>query len=178
MSDEPQKRCPDCGKTFPATTDFFYVDHHRESTLHLRSKCKTCYNKANHQKYKKPGRKEELRCKTCGNTYPATIEFFRSVCYKGETFVRSPCKSCLEKKQGSTEPGVRNLTRAPSDRCGACGATSGNILGDVNTTTMQRYGYLCTKCYRIVHEFGREPNRLHSVLAYMKRTRKWTRAKK
>lgn len=57
------------------------------------------------------------------------------------------------------------------DCCGSCGATTGNILGDVNDETREQYGYLCFRCHKLVTAFHGDPQRMRRVLAYIENTR-------
>jgi len=57
------------------------------------------------------------------------------------------------------------------DQCGACGVTRRNILGDVNEATHKRYGFLCTRCHRLVQDFHEDMERMHKVLNYLEKTR-------
>lgn len=41
------KRCPKCGKSLPATTEYFHADKHKKNGL--RSTCKSCVSKHNHK---------------------------------------------------------------------------------------------------------------------------------
>lgn len=61
--------------------------------------------------------------------------------------------------------------RGTPDCCGSCGATTGNILGDVNDETGQAYGYLCFRCYKLVTAFHGDPLRMRKVLVYIEKTR-------
>jgi hypothetical protein len=57
------------------------------------------------------------------------------------------------------------------DCCGSCGATTGNILGDINDETRNLYGYLCFRCHKLVTAFHGDPLRMRKVLAYIENTR-------
>ncbi len=74
-------------------------------------------------------------------------------------------------RRQKVESTLMKLPVGSFDQCGSCGATTGNIAGDMNEKTRKMYGYLCTKCYRLVHDSGANPKRIRSVLTYLELTR-------
>jgi ferredoxin len=79
-----------------------------------------------------------------------------------------------ENEESNTSQDVPNkrISVGTPDQCGSCGTKTGNIIGDVEETGGQKYGYLCMKCYRIVREARRDSTRLRNVLSYVERVRK------
>lgn len=118
-------------------------------------------------------------CPGCEETKPATPEFFhqdrrpdrrfglRGTCILCEKKRRDARKRELSERRGRPRP--RRILGTP-DQCGACGATTGNILGDVENRT--QYGYLCYRCYKIVNDFHADLARIQNVVVYLKKTRK------
>ena len=79
------KRCPKCKRDLPATTEIFYQDDSKKSSL--SSWCIKCSREGSRKWYKehhKPKQKppkiyehgEPKTCTKCGQTYPATAEYF------------------------------------------------------------------------------------------------------
>jgi transposase-like protein len=64
---------------------------------------------------------------------------------------------------------VNILANKPSDVCGSCNSHTGNIVGDIRSG--ERYGYLCTKCYKLLQAVEKEQERTHKVLLYIQKTR-------
>lgn len=58
-----------------------------------------------------------------------------------------------------------------ANRCGACGVRTGNIVGDVDSETRLHYGYLCSRCTRILVTSNGEIDRIEKFLVYLKKTR-------
>jgi hypothetical protein len=57
------------------------------------------------------------------------------------------------------------------DQCSACGSARGNILGDIDGITHERYGYLCSHCYRLVRDYHKDSAKLRKVAEYIERSR-------
>jgi hypothetical protein len=68
-------------------------------------------------------------------------------------------------------PPRESIKPVDTHQCSACGTIRGNILGDIDKTTKEKYGLLCMKCYQLVRDFEREPTRLRNVFDYLARTR-------
>ena len=99
------KTCTKCGKTLPATTEYFYK--HNTGKYGLRSICKKCIlehqkqlikdnkNKYDEQWYKN-NRDKTKTCAKCGKTLPATTEYFHKK-KTGKYGLNSICKKCRAK---------------------------------------------------------------------------------
>lgn len=129
----PQKRCPGCEETKPATPDFFYQDRRPGRQFGLRSVCIECEKKRRDKREK-----------------PKPIKIAAS----GEV----------------RRPGHPRQSIGTPEQCGACGTTTGNILGDVDGR--KQYGYLCYRCHKLVQDFHADPARMRKVVVYLKKTRK------
>lgn len=143
----PLQRCFVCGTDYPQTTEFFYTDKGRtneDGTIVLRKLCKKCHNWRT---------QEALRRRREGQR--STIEALTSEL------------EALKYELGITGEDRRGTP----DQCGACGTKTGNILGDVDERTREEYGYLCSRCYKLVTAFHANPARMRKVLAYIERTR-------
>lgn len=121
-------------------------------------------------------------CSGCQKIYPATSEYFQlDKNGSGRIGLRSKCKVCRNaaekqrKKMKSLQNAPKQRTRGQilgtPDLCGACGVTTGNIIGDVDKATFKTYGYLCMKCHRLVQDFQGEAERMRKALTYIEQTR-------
>ena len=102
------KTCTKCGKTLPATTEYF--NRQKTGKYGLRPDCNACrkiyggsYYKANREKIN--ARSNEINtdesivqtCMKCGKTYPATIEYFHRK-KSGKYGLKTDCKDCAKSK--------------------------------------------------------------------------------
>lgn len=127
----------------------------------------------------------EKYCSGCDRMLPTTTEFFHADIKRGKLYSR--CKICHNKstrqsdakrkakKHIETMLNGHNHDAITLDeigtRCDSCGIKNGNILSDIDEITKERYGYLCMKCYRLVHTFQADHQRIRSILAYIETTR-------
>ncbi len=105
----------------------------------------------------------------CGRLLPSTSEYFYYSNYVTKS-LRGKCKECKDKEKAASRS-EKQIGNSP-DRCGSCGTDKGNILGDINTATHERYGYLCARCYKVVRDFHGDTKRMRNVINYIDRTRK------
>ncbi|SRR5258707_15826756 len=124
------------------------------------------------------------QCHGCKQWLPADREHFSPGKDKQDGF-QAKCKSCraeiererMKAKRMKAKLNGHSHTRAvvvplgTSETCGSCGRTTGNIVGDIDDITRERYGYLCTKCYKFVHDFGGDLNRVRKAIDYVEKTR-------
>jgi len=125
------------------------------------------------------------RCPHCPEGqqwHPATTEFYGLDASKRDGLY-SLCRVCKkeyyrvyeerrkERHRTAKEPIMLKPVLGSPEQCGSCGTTSGNIFGDIDSSTMKKHGYLCMKCYKLVRDFGADPQRLRNVLAYVEKTR-------
>jgi hypothetical protein len=122
----------------------------------------------------------------CGQVLPLTKDYFYSYIDHGKYAWRGKCKTCYleadrkrqRKKHDAKLNGHSRVTSLDKlavigtwEQCGSCGTTKGNIIGDVNDVTNEKYGYLCMRCYKLVRDFGGDPNRIRKALNYVEKTR-------
>jgi hypothetical protein len=122
----------------------------------------------------------------CGRSLPHTSEYFYEYHDKRRSHLlrrNNKCKQCWNigrPKRTSKNPKTAMLSDTPvddlsltdlCDQCGACGTRRGNIRGDVNDTTGEKYGYLCTNCYRLASESKGDLVRMRNVITYLEKTR-------
>jgi hypothetical protein len=175
----PIRFCKKCGKPFPATSEYFYLHAKNESQPYLRSSCKNCYNSSRKKNGVERRRDEtEQQCPTCQQTRPLTSEYFSSYVNKGGTISwYSKCRICDTARRSSAgkrkkiQQVVKREPVGTPDQCGSCSTTQGNIVGDIESTTHERYGYLCARCYRMLLECQKDVPRIRKVLAYLELTR-------
>lgn len=126
----------------------------------------------------------QKHCSGCNTDYPATVEYFPIKQDNGHLRLRWLCRTCWdayqkeyqkarpprkEKKPLVLRPS-KSLVGTPT-QCGSCGAENGNILGDVDKSTLETYGYLCMKCRRLVQDSQGDAERMRKAIAYIERTR-------
>ena len=100
------KTCTKCGKTLPATTEYFYALP--KGKRGVRGYCRECQKAESHQRAAERGRKirtgeivferpEHKTCRTCSRILPATTEFF----YKHEVNkdgLSTQCTACITER--------------------------------------------------------------------------------
>jgi hypothetical protein len=175
MIDIEQKRCTACGNIFPATLEYFHIHKQKGGTLRLRSECKTCRSRKETLRKQRNGHLPTHRfCSICKETKPLTPEYFhrnKSSTY-GFGYWCKECDNRMKQSAPSRQPSTLAATSVDaSKQCGSCGTTRGNIFGDINTSTFEKYGNLCMKCHQLVRDFGGDPIRMRNVLAYIEKTR-------
>jgi|ERR1022692_2074131 hypothetical protein len=114
----------------------------------------------------------------CGQFLPDTKEFFAESNHGVQT-LRRKCRKCKNREdsqrkklqEGRVRQEISKVILDPSDCCGCCGTSRGNILGDINDKTQEIYGYLCMGCYRLVRDFRADLERMYKVIDYVKKTR-------
>ncbi len=125
----------------------------------------------------------QKRCSHCLQWFPATPEFFCRRLEGTKDGLYSQCRTCQNKARTASALRMKaklnghSHTRAivvplgTSEQCGCCGNTRGNILGDIDKVTREKYGYLCARCYQLVRDFQGDPEKIRKVLDYVERTR-------
>ncbi len=141
MSDVALKCCSKCKEEKPATTEFF----HRKGKEGLQSSCKPCRN-------------TQIRIHSRN---------FRERHRNSENILNGHNHTSISiDKLAVMKPIIGTW-----EQCGSCGTAQGNIIGDVDETTNEKYGYLCMKCYRLVRDFGGDLKRMHKAIDYVEKTR-------
>jgi len=87
----PLKRCPKCGVTYPATSEFFWRD--KTAKDGLRTPCRQCRLKPPKVSGVPEGHR---RCSVCKVILPATTDFFHR---NGKSGLYQQCKICKRKTQ-------------------------------------------------------------------------------
>jgi hypothetical protein len=88
MNSIPQKQCPRCKETYPATSEYFWSDKSTKDGLY--SRCRKCGKGKVIKEVLPDGQK---RCIGCKQVFPATLEYFdpRS---GSEGNLRGECSNC------------------------------------------------------------------------------------
>jgi hypothetical protein len=129
------------------------------------------------------------RCTACKEEFPANRDYF-TVDRKAKDGLYCQCKSCKSKARREAHKRIAEaslnghshtsvsidklaviIPLGTSEKCGSCGTTRGNILGDIDKVTREKYGYLCARCYRLVRDFQEDSERMRKVLDYVEQTR-------
>lgn len=93
MIDHTTKTCSRCGETFPATSDYYWIDRSTKDGLY--SRCKNCGKGKAIREVLPEGTK---RCTGCKQVFPHTIEHF-VVRSRKDSSLRNECISCYHKRQ-------------------------------------------------------------------------------
>lgn len=139
------KTCKKCGKTYPATNEYFhwhYAPKNGRPGL-LRARCKKCKRTDKDKRgLAKPRHftDKEKACSQCGKIYPATTEYWHK---KGKG-LKSACKTCRNKNNKD----YRNRTKLSSRTCKVCGKTKPltNEYWPYHNISKSQYRYVCRKC--------------------------------
>jgi DNA-directed RNA polymerase subunit RPC12/RpoP len=125
--------------------------------------------------------REEKRCVVCKEKFEINEKNFPfSRDKQGRRYFYAACRACHnERNKISRRRAAQRRAEAQAIearlvgtpyKCGACGSTRSNIVGDVDQTYTQ-LGYLCAHCADIVEQFGHDQARLRHVLDYLQKTR-------
>lgn len=159
---EEERYCKFCKNWKPKKEQYWQVWHGRWWT-----KCKECQNEYS-RNWRKRDREEDIaqpedtegnrRCSRCRKWYPPTTDYF----YLKYGKLRRNCITCHNTPRKKTS----------QDECSSCGATKVNLRGDVDLATNTHYGYLCTKCAKVIEASGGYCKRVESVMKYLRRKQK------
>lgn len=118
------------------------------------------------------------RCTDCDKEFPlihSNFEYLQGGGGIGKMYFRNQCRACHRERQKSSKGKkpiqVIKLPKGTPEQCGSCGTMTGNILGDVDIASAHKYGYLCSKCYKLVRDFQSDAGRIRKVLEYVESTR-------
>lgn len=201
MENTPQKHCNKCDKDFPATEEYFFRSYLNSTGHNICKVCHNKQGKISGENgpRKKLLADAQLLQQDDRSSYQSLALLARTIGYSQTRVERDVYREKLQAfkflynnsgmslaiRQEDAEAYIaakglngHKHTISPtapimdtSDRCGACGTTRGNILGDVDEGTHLRYGCLCAKCYRLVRDYQGDVDRLRNVLDYIERTR-------
>lgn len=145
MEDATLKHCPICDNDYPATVGYFNRTAHHKDGLH--SYCRTCSNELRAKRERDKKKNAEL------NRTVSTDEISKNGV----------------NQQNISAP-TEHIIGSP-DECGSCGTKTGNIFGDVDDKTQEKYGYLCNKCYKLAKVAQSDTKRMQNVLTYLEVSR-------
>lgn len=123
------KICTVCGQEFPLTEEFFYTAWNRTKTVRkFKSLCKTCEKKRVSKWYDKNyipvdySLKEDVKsCKTCGNVYPRTIEYFPKS--ESKNSFKNICHNCTPPPPPKQKSGRKPIPLGETKTCTKCQTT-------------------------------------------------------
>lgn len=194
----PLKRCHGpCGRELPHTSEFFHNDTTKKYNGKLTTSCKDCRNEVRRATRKRGKEivmapmaeyvtvtdiaqalginRNNIKMDIKKGILPATKNFdaHRYSVFEWR-IARADAEEYIKKRQLRALPTSKKrllIFKGTPDKCGACGTEKGNILGDINPSTHERYGYLCAKCHQVVRQFHEDTMRLQEVLFYLEYTR-------
>lgn len=191
MESELLKHCNICGKDLPATTQYFFPSYLKDGSS--RDECKEC-----HERSDKRGREirsdlietaryigqnnvlgyqklrdiaHDIGCsvtKIEREIHARGIPIFK-MSYHNSGVILALKDDDAEAYKKSSMKVERQIMGTP-DRCGSCGATSGNIIADLDEKTKEARGYLCSKCYRTLSYWKGDPILIRKVADYIEKT--------
>ena len=146
-------KCRLCGHktTHPNSTDELKANIALEPAALERAKkpyCPRCNNsRLTHDGY--AGGRQIYYCKECGRRTVNPVFITTEITHIDAETPNMP---------DIPEPPLDN-----PDLCGACERTMGNILGDIDATTHERYGYLCAICTALLQKSKVDASRLRKM---------------
>jgi len=172
------KVCNECFEEYPAINEFFYK--RGESTDGLDYKCKTCvkiYRSLLSREKDKIDENSTRLCYSCGEEYPATLEYFHKDKSKrgGIGYMCIECANNVARKHqlkhdyNMTIEEYDEMNRIQSGKCLICGKKGGKRLHvDHDHDTGKIRGLLCHKCNTGIGMLGDNVQNLLSAAEYLK----------
>jgi hypothetical protein len=170
MSDTTEKKCTGpCNRVLPATREFFTSSHSKSglsneclACIQVRARANRLARLARERGESNQGDDTPTRnCIKCHRSYPATSEYFD---------LDDPVRT-HKSKTGRECIRCKTFSKKVKETCTACGTNNGNLRGDINIATGERYGILCAKCHQLVQAAKEDSERVAQVARYLKKTR-------
>ena len=171
------KKCPQCGKEYPATPDFFY--RHTRTKDGLNSCCKNCSKKKCKEYYWNNREKELKRSKKWDDEHKEHRKQYRKQYRKTnkKTIKESDRKYALKSKFGITFEEYNQMKQEQDYKCAICGCEETSLYKgkirdlavDHDHNTGEVRELLCNSCNNVIGFSRENPFILIQAINYIKK---------